>query len=55
MKKRKKSYKNNESKISALTWNEKFEQPDELYFASDIQDYSEYILKNMRHLLILPK
>ena len=35
----KKSYKNNKFKISAPTWNEKFELPDGLYSVSDIQDY----------------
>ena len=50
----KKSYKNNKSKISAPTWNEEFELPDELYSISDIQNYCEYILKNMeKRLLIL--
>ena len=36
----KKVYKNNKFKIWAPTWNEEFELPD-------IQDYFEYILKNM--------
>ena len=44
----KKSYKNNKFKISAPTWNEKFELPDGLYSVSDIQDYFEYILKTWR-------
>ena len=43
----KKSYKNNKSKISALTWNEEFELSDGSYSVSDIQDYFECILKNM--------
>ena len=38
----KKSYKN---KISAVTWNEEFELPDQSSSLSDIQDYFEYILK----------
>ena len=38
-------YNNNKFKISAPTWNNKFELPDGLYSASDIQDYFEYILK----------
>ena len=42
----KKSFKNNKFKISALTWNEKFELPGGLYPITDIQDYFEYILKN---------
>ena len=32
-------------KISAPTWNEKFELPDGSYSVSNIQDYFEYILK----------
>ena len=38
-------YNNNKSKISATTWNDKFELQDGLYFLMDIQDYFEYILK----------
>ena len=41
----KNSYNNNKFKISAPTWNDKFELPDGSYSASDIQDYFEYILK----------
>ena len=41
----KRSYNNNKFKISAPTWNHKFELPDGSYFVSDFQDYSEYILK----------
>ena len=41
----KSSYNNNKFKISAPTWNDKFELPDGSYSASDIQDYFEYILK----------
>ena len=41
----KKSYKNNKFKISAPTWNEEFELPDESYSVSDIQDYFKYIFK----------
>ena len=37
------SYKNNNSKISAPTWNEKFELPDRSYSISDIQHCLEYI------------
>ena len=43
----KKSYKNNTFKISAPTWNKEFELPDGSHSVSDIQDYFEYILKNM--------
>ena len=45
MEKYKKSYKNNEFKISALTWNEEFELPDGSYSASDFQKYFDHILK----------
>ena len=45
MEKYKKSYENNKFKISAPTSNEEFELPDGSYYISDIQDYSEYILK----------
>ena len=41
----KRSYNNNRFKISAPTWNEKIELRDGSYSMSDIQDYSEYILK----------
>ena len=41
----KNSYNNNRFKISAPTWNEKFELPDGSYSISDIQDYFGYILK----------
>ena len=45
-------YNNNKFKKSAPTWNDKFELPDEFYSVSDIQDYFEYILKNMEKILI---
>ena len=38
-------YNNNKFKISAPTWNDKFELPDGSYFVSDIQDHFEYILE----------
>ena len=41
----KSSYNNNKFKISARTWNNKFELPDGSYSVSDIQDYFDYILK----------
>ena len=41
----KSSYNNNKLKISAPTWNDKFELPDGSYSVLDIQDYFEYILK----------
>ena len=42
-----KSYKNNKFKISTPTWDEEFELPGESFPVSDIQDYFEYIVKNM--------
>ena len=45
MEKYKRSYSNNKFKISALSWNDKFELPDGLYSVSNIQDYFEYIFK----------
>ena len=41
-------WKNNKFKISAPTWNDKFELSDGSYSVSDIQDYIEYILKKHR-------
>ena len=41
----KSSYNNNKSRISAPTWNDKFQLPDGSYPVSNIQDYFEYILK----------
>ena len=41
----KKSYKNNKFKISASTWNERFQLPNGSYSVSDIQDYFQYIIK----------
>ena len=49
----KRSYKNNNFKISAPTWNEEFELPNGSYSVSNIQNYFNYILKNMRQLLII--
>ena len=48
----KSSHNSNKLKISAPTWNDKFELPDGSYSVSDIQDYFEYILKNMEKILI---
>ena len=39
------SFNNNKFKITAPTWSDEFELPDESYSISDIQDYFEYILK----------
>ena len=41
----KNSYKSNKLKISAPTWNNKFELPDGSYSVSHIQAYFEYITK----------
>ena len=43
--KHKSLYNSNKFKISAPTWNDKFELPDGSYSVSNIQDYFEYILK----------
>ena len=42
------SYNNNKFKISAPTWNNKFDLTDGSYSVLDIQDYFEYILKTAR-------
>ena len=47
MEKHKKSDNKNKPKIFAPTWNNEFELPDGSYSISDIQDYFEYILKNI--------
>ena len=39
------SSNNNKFKVSALTWNDKFELPDGSYSVPDIQDCFEYTLK----------
>ena len=44
----KSSYDNNKFKISAPTWNDKFELPDGSNSVSDIQGYFEYIFKKHR-------
>ena len=41
----KSSYNNSKFKISAPTWNDKFELPDGSYSVPYIQDHFEYILK----------
>ena len=50
-------YRNNKLKIIAPTWNDKFALPESSYLVPEIQDYTEYIIKNMKHypliLLIL--
>ena len=49
----KSSYNNNKFKISAPTWSDEFELPDESYSISDIQDYSEFFLRNTLKMLII--
>ena len=39
---------NNRFKISARTWNDTFDLPDGSYSISDIQDYFEFVIKNMK-------
>ena len=43
--KTKSPYNNNKFKISAPSWNDKFELPNWSYSISDTQDYFEHILK----------
>ena len=47
----KKSYQNNKLKISRTTRDKEFELPDRSYSVSDIQDYSEYIIKKHETLI----
>ena len=42
---KKSSYKNNEFKISALTWNDEFKLTGGSYSVSDIEDYFKHIFK----------
>ena len=49
-----KKYKNNKLKIIARTWNDEFELPDGSYSVSDIQDYTEYIIKKHETLTTIP-
>ena len=44
-----KQYKNNKLIIIAPTLNDEFELPDGSYSVSDIPDYIEYIIKNMKN------
>ena len=44
----KKKQKNNKSKISAPSWDEKFQLKDGPYHVSDIQVYSSISSKNMK-------
>ena len=48
-------HKNHKLKIIAAKWKDGFELPDGLHSVSDVQDYIEYIIKNMKHYpTILP-
>ena len=49
----KKSYKKSKFKILVPMWNEEFELPDGSCYVSDILNYFECVLKNMRQLLII--
>ena len=49
----KSSYNNNKFKISAPTWNDRFELPDESCFLSDIQDYLSMSWKNIEKIVII--
>ena len=49
----KKSYKNNKYKISAPTWNEKFELPDESILYQIFKNILSISSKNMRQFLII--
>ena len=46
----KSTYNNNEFKISAPTWNDKFDFLDGSYSIDDIQDYFEFIIKKYETL-----
>ena len=50
----KSSYNKSKFKISAPTWNDRFELPDGSYSVSDIQDYFESILKKHRENIDKP-
>ena len=41
----KSEYNNNKSKISAPTWNDTFDLPDDSYSIADVQDYFEFVIK----------
>ena len=53
MEKYKKVIQNNKFKISAPAWSEKPELPDGSNCVSDIQNCSEYILKNIGEKTVL--
>ena len=45
----KSEYNNNKFKISAPAWNDTSDLPDVSYSIPNIQDYCEFIIKNMRY------
>ena len=46
-------YNNKKFKIHAPTWNDEFNLPDGSYSVSDMQDYFEYNITNMKLLQII--
>ena len=44
----KSEYNNNKFKISAPTWNDTFDLPDGSCSIAEIQDYFEFIIKNIK-------
>ena len=50
----KSAYNNNKFKISAPTWNDKFNLPDGSYSIADIQDQFEFIIKKHETLTEIP-
>ena len=44
----KSEYNNSKFKNSAPTWNDEFDLPDGSFSVSDIQNYFEYIIKNIK-------
>ena len=44
----KSAYNNNKFKTSAPTWSDEFDLPDASYSIADMQDYFEFIIKNMK-------
>ena len=49
----KSEYDNNKFKISAPTWNDTFDLPNGSYSIADIQNYFEYLYKNMKLLQVI--
>ena len=49
----KSEYSNSKLKLSAPTWSDEFNLPEGSYFVPNIQDYFEYIIKNMKLLQII--